>query len=105
MLLPLTPMAPTTSPLPFRSGMPPGKVINPPLETSKRAARLGHRADVAGVHVEEPRGPCLLDRNVDAAQPGAVHPAECFEVPAGVARLGGVPRVAQAKSRVRIVAF
>src|SRR3954447_6706373 len=33
-VLPLTPMAPTTLPAPSRSGIPPGKVMRPPFDTS-----------------------------------------------------------------------
>ena len=36
--------------------------------------------DVAGRHVEEPGRPGLADRDVDRAQPGAVHPRERLQV-------------------------
>ena len=69
------------------SGTPPGKVISPPLETLdlvQRPAGLAELADFAGGHVEEAGRAGLLDRDVDAAQPGAVHADERLEVAAGV---------------------
>src|SRR5215472_756359 len=54
------------------------------LDVVQRAAGLGELADLAGAHVEHPRCPRLLDRDVDAAEPGPVHPGEGLEVAARV---------------------
>src|SRR4029079_10698997 len=54
------------------------------LDVVEGAARLGEAADVSGVHVEPARSPRLLLRDVDAAEPRAVHARERLEVGARV---------------------
>jgi hypothetical protein len=83
--LPLTPMAPTSTPFSSTIGKPPGKVINPSLECSlERLARLGQLSELAGGHAEEAGCLCLLDGNVDGAHPGVVHAQKGFEIGAGI---------------------
>src|SRR5699024_11343497 len=50
------------------------------LDVVQRFARLRHRAEGGGLHVEVPGGACLLPRDVDAAEPGPVHAGEGLEV-------------------------
>src|SRR3954470_6724538 len=54
------------------------------LDHVERLARLAELADLAGRHVEVAGRPRLLLRDVDAAEPRAVHADESLEVPAGV---------------------
>ena len=46
------------------------------LDAKKRFARLGQLAELAGGHAKETRGLCLLDGDIDAPDPGVVHPHE-----------------------------
>src|SRR6478609_3946259 len=48
------------------------------------ATGLGQNTQLTGVHVEQARGLGLLDGDVDAAKPRAVHPAKGLEVSSGV---------------------
>ena len=54
------------------------------LDAVEGLARLAERADVLRVHIEVPRGAGLLLRDVDRANPRAVHAEESLEVRARV---------------------
>src|SRR5262245_26098403 len=54
------------------------------LEAVKRFARLGQLPQLAGGHAKETCGLCLLDRNIDAPDPGIVHTEEGFWIGARI---------------------
>lgn len=54
------------------------------LDAVERAAGLRQGADLAGLHAEEDGGLGLLLRDVDRADPGAVHAVEGLEVAARI---------------------
>ena len=84
---PETPIAPITVPSAAVRGRPPGKVIRPPLDASiweERATRLGKFAQLFSRQVEIAGGAGLGSGDVDAAQPGAVHAGEGFQVAPGI---------------------
>ncbi len=54
------------------------------FDVEQRPARLRQLAQLSGRHVERPRCSRLLDRNINAAQPGTVHPSKRHQIVAGV---------------------
>ncbi len=90
--------APTTSPFFCWSGMPPAKImIRPPLEAWIPKKLLAWPPRVGGKilrrDVERPARKCLVDRDVDAADPRAVHSDVSHQVAADVddRDVGGLP--------------
>src|SRR5262245_27206129 len=54
------------------------------MNSEELAARLAVRRQIFRRDIESARGPCFLDRNIDAADPGSVHPNVSHQISTGI---------------------